>query len=91
MESVEVDALDNQSWGKDVTFIKMDVEGFESNAILGAKRILQEQQPKLAISVYHRPEDIWALPLLILDINPNYKFYLRHYSLRNTETVLYGI
>lgn len=74
-----------------VTFIKMDIEGAEYNAILGARRIIQEQKPKLAISVYHKPEDIWELAKLILSMNQNYCLYLRHYSVTNYETVLYAL
>jgi hypothetical protein len=68
----------------------MDIEGAELNALKGARRIIEEQTPKLAICVYHKPKDIWEIPQLILDICPRYKFYLRHYSFSPTETVLYA-
>lgn len=74
-----------------VTFIKLDIEGSEYRALCGAKRLIKTYTPKLAISVYHRLEDIWKLPLLILSYNRNYSFYLRHYSLAASETVLYGV
>lgn len=74
-----------------VTFIKMDIEGAEYQAILGAKNIINKYKPKLAICVYHKPEDIWELPWLIHKINPEYKFYLRHYSFGDVETVLYAL
>ena len=74
-----------------VTFIKMDIEGSEYQAILGAEKMITSHKPKLAISVYHKPEDIWQLPLLIYRFNHEYKFYLRHYSFGNNETVLYAL
>lgn len=74
-----------------VTFIKMDIEGAEYQAILGAKNIINKYKPKLAICVYHKPEDIWELPWLIHKINPEYKSYLRHYSFGDVETVLYAL
>ncbi len=74
-----------------VTFIKMDIEGAEYQAILGAKNIINKYKPKLAICVYHKPEDIWELPWLIHKINSEYKFYLRHYSFGDAETVLYAL
>ena len=73
------------------TFIKMDIEGAEKQALLGAKKIIRRYHPKLAISVYHKKEDLWEIPKIILSIDPEYKFYLRHYCLSAGDTVLYGI
>jgi FkbM family methyltransferase len=73
------------------TFIKMDIEGAELKALRGAKRTISQNHPKLAISVYHKPQDIITLADEILKIDGSYKFYLRHYSLADGETVLYGI
>lgn len=89
---VEVVRLDDIiPCGEKVTFIKMDIEGAEYDALIGAKRIIKEQRPKLAISVYHKPKDIVEISRLILSYNKNYKLYLRHYSLSSFETVLYAI
>lgn len=74
-----------------VTFIKMDIEGSEANAIRGAERIIREYKPKLAISVYHKKDDLWTIPKLIMEYNPTYKFYLRNYSLGYGESVLYAL
>lgn len=73
-----------------VTFIKMDVEGSELKALKGAQQIIKRNKPKLAICIYHRPEDILELPLYILELAPEYKFYIRHYSTNMWETVLYA-
>ena len=69
----------------------MDIEGAEREAIIGARNIIKSQKPKMAVSIYHKKEDIWELPKLLIEINPEYKFYLRHYSFRDAETVLYAI
>lgn len=74
-----------------VTFIKLDIEGAEYEALKGAERTIRQYKPKLAISVYHNWEDIWELPKLILTYCPEYTFYLRHYSLSSEETVLYAV
>jgi FkbM family methyltransferase len=63
---------------KAATIIKMDVEGFEREAIWGAAQTIVRYSPKLMISLYHRNEDIFELPLLIKMLNPNYKLYIRH-------------
>lgn len=61
------------------TFIKMDVEGAEREALLGARKTLLEDRPKLIFSGYHRTEDIFALPLLLHELNPDYRILLRHH------------
>lgn len=89
--SIEVAKLDDELAGKKITFIKMDIEGAEYEALRGAKEIIEKDKPKLAICVYHKPEDIWEIPSIILRFRPDYRFFLRHYSLHNGETVMYGI
>jgi len=73
-----------------VDFIKMDVEGAETDAINGAKQILKKYKPKLAISTYHKPDDFWSLPLLIKNINTDYKFMFAHHSPIQWESVIYA-
>jgi FkbM family methyltransferase len=91
-EEINVVPLDEYMAGRRVTFIALDIEGAELAAIQGAKGIIVEQKPKLAISVYHRPEDIWEIPLLVKEYNPSYRFYLRHYHLLDMlETVMYAL
>ncbi len=91
LQKVEAVALDDILKGKEVTFIKMDIEGAEMEALRGAEKTITRQKPRLAISVYHKMEDIWIIPQTILQYNPNYRFYLRHYSFSDYDTVLYAI
>lgn len=72
------------------TFIKLDIEGSEQQALLGAKTILKESMPKLAVCAYHKPEDLYVLPELIRKLNPKYRFFMRHYSPYIWDTVLYA-
>jgi hypothetical protein len=88
--NIEVASIDD-TIKSDVTFIKMDIEGAEYQAIIGAGKIIKRCKPKLAISIYHNPNDLWELPILIHNINPKYKFYLRHYSFAENDTVLYAL
>lgn len=89
--SVPVSSIDHELTGKHVTMIKMDIEGAELAALEGAQNCIREQHPKLIICVYHKPEDIIEIPAYILSLCPDYKLYLRHYSLGHTETVLYAV
>ena len=73
------------------TFIKMDIEGAEYEALIGARKTIRKYKPKLAISIYHKPEDIVEIPELILSMNSDYKLWLRHYSMTWFDTVLYAI
>ncbi len=75
----------------DFTYIKLDIEGFEKEALLGGKRTINKLKPKLAICSYHNIEDLWEVPLLIKKINNEYKLYLRHYSNFLFDTICYAI
>lgn len=88
---IPVISLDKELQDERVTFIKMDIEGAELQALIGAKKIIRKNKPKLAISVYHKKEDIFEIPQVILEYYSGYTLYLRHYSIDSNETVLYAI
>ena len=75
--SVPIDSVDNILEGNPVSIIKMDLEGYEQKAILGATKTIKKYKPKMLISAYHRNDDLWVIPKLVLDINTDYKIYLR--------------
>ena len=74
-----------------VSFIKMDIEGSELKALQGGSEIIKRDKPVLAICVYHRPDDIFKIPMYIRRLNSEYKFYMRRYDSHMIETVLYAI
>ncbi|HLY40841.1 MAG TPA: FkbM family methyltransferase [Terracidiphilus sp.] len=74
-----------------VSMIKMDIEGAEYEALLGASRVIQRDHPILAICVYHTQNDIWRIPLLVRDMVPEYKFFLRAYEGDGFQTVMYAV
>lgn len=88
--SVEITTIDERVPER-VTFIKMDVEGFELAALRGAQEHIKRDRPVLAICVYHKPEDMVEIPAFILRCNPDYRLYLRHHTSCSYETVLYAI
>ena len=61
------------------TYIKMDVEGSEALALRGGMHTLKQYKPKLNIACYHRSEDLYTLPLLIHELQPDYKIYIRRH------------
>jgi hypothetical protein len=67
----------------------MDIEGSESDALAGAYDSIARYRPMLAVCVYHKPADLWEIPLAIKRRFPFYRLYLGHYSLHGEETVLY--
>jgi FkbM family methyltransferase len=73
-----------------IDFIKMDIEGEELNALKGAFNTLRLHKPKLAISLYHKSEDIIEIPKYINDLKLGYKLYLDHYTIHAEETILYA-
>lgn len=89
--AIEVTPLDHILKNEKVTWIKMDIEGAELEALKGSEQIIRQQKPKLAISVYHQAEDFIDIPAWLLTLVPEYKLYYRHYSLYKYETILYAI
>lgn len=89
-DSIEVVSLDTFIKGK-ISFIKMDIEGAELEALKGCQNIIKQYRPKLAISVYHKKEDIVEIPKYIKSLVPDYHLYLRHYTNTFTDTVLYAL
>ena len=85
---IHVDTMDALVTEK-VSFIKMDIEGAESLAIDGMKNHILNDYPKLAISVYHKPDDFWRIPEQILAIRDDYDLYMRHYIEGTDETVMF--
>jgi FkbM family methyltransferase len=90
-EEIKVDSIDNLIKNKNVTFIKMDVEGAELNSLKGAEINIKENRPKLAICLYHKPEDIYDIIHWIDSLNLNYKYYIRLHTRFSQELVLYCI
>lgn len=58
-------------------YIKYDVEGVETEALLGSRRIIERDAPALLVSAYHRSADLFRLPILVHELNPAYKLHLR--------------
>lgn len=88
-ETISVVTLDSELSGESISFIKMDLEGWEMNALRGAEATIRNNKPKLAIAVYHAAKDFREIPQYLLSINPEYKIYLRHYTQGWSETVMY--
>ena len=72
-----------------VTFIKMDLEGWELRALEGAKRHVRDDHPKLAIAAYHDAADLRRIRALVSSLRQDYQVFLRHYTQGWSETVLY--
>jgi len=88
---VECVALDSYLAGEHPTLIKMDIEGFEPEALAGAREIIRRDSPALAICVYHAQDHLWKIPLQIQSYNPNYKFYLKPHVYDVWDLVCYAI
>lgn len=88
-EQVRVFAIDDICKEK-VTFIKMDIEGAELEALHGARNTIKKYKPKLAICIYHKDEDVLDIQNYLMELVPEYRFGIRHYSDYAWETVLYA-
>lgn len=88
---VPVVSLDDVIEEDGVTFIKMDIEGAELEALKGSLKTINRFRPKLAVSIYHKPEDIIDIPEFIIDLDLGYKLFIRHYTNWTVDTILYAL
>ena len=87
---IQCTTLDTMLSGMPPTFIKMDIEGMEIEALRGAEKLIREYHPQLAICVYHDMSHIWRIPLLLREFYGGYRLYLRNYQYMGLETVVYA-
>jgi FkbM family methyltransferase len=83
--------LDDLLIAADPTYIKMDIEGAELDALSGARNILRQQEPVVAACVYHAQDHLWRIPLALREINPNYALFLRPHRSECWDTVCYAV
>jgi FkbM family methyltransferase len=88
---VSVATLDEVTAGENPTFLKLDVEGDELAALQGGIEILQRAKPVVAVCVYHRPEDLWTIPLFLHEVLPAHRLFLRAHAWDGFELVAYAI
>jgi FkbM family methyltransferase len=88
---IETETIDNVVGNDKATYIKMDIEGAELDALKGSRNTILRCRPKLAVCVYHKEEDLITIPQYILSLHNNYSLYLRHYGTISTEVVLYAV
>ncbi len=89
--AMDVVGLDEVLAGGRASFIKMNIEGAEIDALYGAKETIRRWLPKLAISVYHRPSDLWQIPQIVRGFSDAYDLFLRQHDGGVIETVLYAV
>jgi len=88
--TVSTISIDEYLQGRRCSFIKMDIQGAELEALRGARQTLLRHKPKLAISAYHKHKDIYEIPYLIHRIRPDYQLHLRHLGSFLYDTVLFA-
>jgi FkbM family methyltransferase len=86
-----VTTIDDVLGDRRLTYVKMNIEGAEIDALTGGRKAIGKWRPRLAISVYHRASDLWRIPQLVLELNPDYRLYLRQHDGGIIETVLYAL
>ncbi|MCD8006264.1 MAG: FkbM family methyltransferase [Oscillospiraceae bacterium] len=89
---IPVRSVDSILDGNNCSYIKMDIEGEERAALIGARNTIEMYSPKLNIAIYHRVGDLFELPLMVHEMNPGYKLFIRHYPYYPAwDTNLYAI
>jgi FkbM family methyltransferase len=89
--AIDCAPLDELLVDEAVTFIKMDIEGAEPEALQGARATIRNTRPVLAICVYHRQDHLWRLPLMMREMCNDYRFFLRPHNEEGWDLVCYAI
>jgi FkbM family methyltransferase len=89
--TVEVFPLDEISGDLTPTFVKMDIEGAEIEALKGSEKLISRFHPILSICLYHRQNDLWRVPLLIHSMYAGYSYFLRAHDGDGWQTVGYAV
>jgi FkbM family methyltransferase len=89
--AVSAETLDSLVDGARPTFIKLDIEGFEVDALKGARRTIERQAPVLAVCVYHKQDHLWRIPLLLCEWRDDYAFFLRPHNEEGWDLVCYAV
>ena len=90
-ETVNAITLDSIMHNIHVNFIMADIEGAELMLLDGGRNIIKRDMPMLAISAYHKLEDMWNIPLKIKSINSKYSIYFRHHMVNLSDTICYAL
>ena len=88
---IEASSIDSIFPSQHIDFIKLDIEGSEADALRGAANLLQRCRPVISMALYHRPGDMWELPLLVNQLVDDYKFYIRQHDNNSFEAVFYAV
>jgi FkbM family methyltransferase len=88
---VQVTAIDRELGEDRVTFVKLNIEGAELDALEGGRRSIGRWKPKLCISGYHKASHLWEVPLLMRDLCPDYKIFLRQHDGGVIESTYYAL
>jgi FkbM family methyltransferase len=91
VRTTTIDAVVEELGLPSVDLIKLDVEGAELEALLGARRTIERFRPRLQVCLYHSIDDLWRLPLHLAESHPGYTYHLGHHATDPHETVLYAV
>ena len=89
--AVSAETLDSLVEEARTTFIKLDIEGFEVEALHGARQTIERDAPVLAICVYHRQDHLWKIPLLLSSLRDDYALFLRPHNEEGWDLVCYAV
>lgn len=88
---IQVVALDDVLPRFAPTFIKLDIEGAEIAALHGASKMIQKHQPRVAACVYHLPAHLWEVPILLRELLPSHRLFLRYHGFNGFDAVAYAV
>ena len=88
---IQAVAIDDYLINTPFNFIKIDVEGADLDTLKGAIRNIIQFRPYIAVALYHRPNDLWEIPLYLSQKLTDYQYFLRQHGHNGIDTILYAV
>lgn len=89
--AVQAETIDRLVGQHRPTFVKLDIEGFEIDALHGARDTIRRHGPILAVCVYHLQDHLWKIPLMLRAWRDDYAFFLRPHNEEGWDLVCYAV
>jgi len=91
VDAIRLDDLADELMGYRPTFLKVDIEGAELDALGGANELITTSRPLVAIATYHRQDHLWRVPLAVHDLCGDHRLFLRPHNEQGWDLVLYAV
>jgi FkbM family methyltransferase len=90
-KAVCLDSFLKENFPHKIDLIRLDIEGSELEALYGAECTIKKDRPQIAVSIYHKKNHLYEIPLYLNSILDDYHYRIGHFTSTFIDTVFYAI